>query len=229
MTESMPSSRDGRPNVVPSLGTTHTLLMREHNRIAKILSRINPHWDDETIYQEVRKIISAVLQHITYNEYLPLILGDYYMDKFGLRSKKSGYNEVYNQNVDPGTSNAFGAAAFRFGHSQIPKIQGFLRYETRQRLDVLLEETFHRPKFIQADDGRGILERGVHDMLFLKDHVSLDLGAINIQRGRDHGIPSYNKWRKWCHLPVAQNFYNHYTGLVDHTRHSARLLRKAYR
>lgn len=151
-------SGDGRANVVPSLGATHTLFMREHNRIAKTLSKINPHWNDETLYQEARKIISAVLQHITYDEYLPLVLGDYYMDKFGLRSHKLGFNDVYNQNVDPSTSNAFGAAAFRFGHSQIPKIQAFMRYESRQRKEVLLEDTFHRPKFIQADDGRGCRE-----------------------------------------------------------------------
>lgn len=67
----------------------HTLVAREHNRIAKILTRINPHWDDETLFQESRRIVIAEIQHITYNEFLPILLGKDVMEKFGLLLEKN--------------------------------------------------------------------------------------------------------------------------------------------
>lgn len=74
------------------LSCMHTIMARNHNNLATQLAQINPHWDDETIFQEARRINIAIIQHITYNEFLPIILGKDVMDKFGLLTQKDGEN-----------------------------------------------------------------------------------------------------------------------------------------
>jgi peroxidase len=70
--------------------------------------------------QEARRITIASIQHVTYNEFLPIILGKEVMEKFGLLLQKEGYWDGYDSNVNPNVIDAFAAAAFRFGHSLLP-------------------------------------------------------------------------------------------------------------
>lgn len=55
-------SGDGRSNENIGLTSLHTLLLREHNRLARALAKLNPHWDGERLYQEARKIMGGYFQ-----------------------------------------------------------------------------------------------------------------------------------------------------------------------
>ena len=54
-----------RVNEQTVLATIHPLFVREHTRIATELGKINPHWNDETLFQ-VRVIEYSVYRDIVY-------------------------------------------------------------------------------------------------------------------------------------------------------------------
>lgn len=110
---------DSRSGEQPGLLAMHTIWVGEHNRIAIEVGQLNPHWSDEKIYQETRRIVGAMIQHITYREYLPLVLGKEVCRLFELDLKPRGFFEKYDEKANPGIANGFSAAAYRFGHSLI--------------------------------------------------------------------------------------------------------------
>uniref|UniRef100_A0A8K9UH19 Peroxidasin n=1 Tax=Oncorhynchus mykiss TaxID=8022 RepID=A0A8K9UH19_ONCMY len=211
---------DHRANEQLGLTSMHTVWFREHNRVATELLRLNPHWDGDTIYHEARKIVGAQMQHITYNHWLPKVLGDAGM-------KLIGDYHGYNPNVNAGILNAFATAAFRFGHTLINPILYRLdeNFQPIPQGHISLHRAFFSPFRIVNEGGIDPLLRGLFgvagkmrvstqllnteltERLFSMAHsVALDLAAMNIQRGRDHGIPPYNDYRTFCNLTSAQSF-----------------------
>uniref|UniRef100_A0A8C8EQS7 Peroxidase n=1 Tax=Oncorhynchus tshawytscha TaxID=74940 RepID=A0A8C8EQS7_ONCTS len=211
---------DHRANEQLGLTSMHTVWFREHNRVATELLRLNPHWDGDTIYHEARKIVGAQMQHITYNHWLPKVLGDAGM-------KLIGDYRGYNPNVNAGILNAFATAAFRFGHTLINPILYRLdeNFQPIPQGHISLHRAFFSPFRIVNEGGIDPLLRGLFgvagkmrvstqllnteltERLFSMAHsVALDLAAMNIQRGRDHGIPPYNDYRTFCNLTSAQSF-----------------------
>ncbi len=91
----------------------HTLFAREHNRVAGELQRVNPHWSDETLFQETKLVIGALQQQITYNEFLPMVLGREVMEKHDLMLLKHGYLDKYDPNLNPSVATGFTSAGFR--------------------------------------------------------------------------------------------------------------------
>lgn len=109
---------DVRVNEQPGLTMIHNLLVREHNRVADILKGINRKWNDETVFQEARRIVIAQIQHITYNEFLPIVLGRTVMKQYGILPKSFGFTKDYDPKVSPNILNEFSTAAYRF-HSLV--------------------------------------------------------------------------------------------------------------
>ncbi|XP_042870127.1 chorion peroxidase-like isoform X2 [Penaeus japonicus] len=210
---------DLRSNEQPALASMHTLWVREHNAVAAQLSLVNPHWDDDTLYEETRRIVSALIQQITYRDFLPIILGNNMMKEFDLYPLTSGHSDTYNASEDASVINAFGTAAYRFGHTlvddmlqgegkAVPLVGNFFNPEPlfhgESRPSALLEGL----ATMNAQPADAYLVPSLTNNLFKghNDPVGMDLMALNIQRGRDHGLPPYTEWRRACGLPPVSSF-----------------------
>lgn len=141
---------DIRANEVIDLVVLHTIWLREHNRIAFNLEHINPLWSDEKIFQEARRIVIAELQHITYNEFLPLILGAKTLQHFGLKLSND-YSNSYNPTVDATILNEFSTAAYRL-HSLIHGTLNFNSPDNQVMGQVQLRDVFSNPSILYQDN-----------------------------------------------------------------------------
>ncbi|MGB4838119.1 MAG: peroxidase family protein [Saprospiraceae bacterium] len=189
----------------PALTSIHTLFVREHNNICARL-KIEGLRSDEEIYQMARKEVSGLIQAITFNEFLPALgvnLGQY---------------RGYNPNVSPDIMNTFATAGYRLGHTMVADDILMIDSDCDEfgpgELDLL--DVFWNPSLIK-DYGIDYFLKGlsVHtqyetdlkinsvlrNFLFgdptAAVRFGLDLASINIQRGRDHGLPDYNTIRKY--------------------------------
>ncbi len=203
LNSNMFASGDERVNEQLGLISTHTLFMREHNRIADQLSLDNPTWTDEQIFQESRRFVIAEMQSITFNEFLPLLIGS---------NNIQPYNG-YDPSVNPSISNEFATAAFRVGHTMLPP--ELLRLDEDGNViesgNINLRDGFFSPDLIK-DGGIDPILRGLSTQYAQKIDTMIsddlrnflfgqpgaggfDLASLNIQRGRDHGLPGYNDAR----------------------------------
>ena len=149
-------SGDERVNDNAGLASIHTVLVREHNRLASLLETVNPHWDEETLYQEARKMVGAEIQHITYNEFLPAILGEVLTETFQLKSKGNGYHMDYNDELPTTTLNSVGNAVLQFIPSLLPGMLEFYSPNGDKRWELAINSTYWAPS--TAHDTRTVQE-----------------------------------------------------------------------
>jgi len=205
---------DVRASEHPVLASFHTLFVREHNRICDLLIARGER-DDEKNYQAARKIVGGLIQNVTYNEFLPTM---------GIRLQPySGYKE----NVRPDLTNIFATAGFRLGHSMVAD-EVLLFNNNCMPMDpeaMELDELFWNPDLVVTLKPEAFLKgiaahtqyetnikiNSVLRNLLFGDPASpvrfgVDLASLNIQRGRDHGLPDYNAVRKFYTGRPASRF-----------------------
>lgn len=212
---------DVRANEQCALTATHALFLREHNRLAEEIAArdfagadlADPDLDAE-IYQRARKFVGAFIQNITYREFLPAMLGPAALPTY------TGYDA----NNPAILSQEFANAAYRVGHSMLTA--ELLRFDQNgaplPEGHLALRHAFFNPpevigigigpylgglaRQVQEEVDRVVIE-DVRSFLFGPPGAGgLDLAALNIQRGRDHGIASYNAVRIELGLNAITSF-----------------------
>ncbi|XP_050077183.1 peroxidase [Anopheles maculipalpis] len=189
-------SGDTRVNVNPYITLLHTLFLRSHNRLAKHLAQLQPSWTDDQLFTVARTINVKLYQKIV-REWLVTVAGE--------RATRNPHSTA---EQDDRVSNEFATAAIRFYNTMMPgEISNALgSYD--------LERLFYRPKDLRKRDyfahlvgsvlGQNAMSLDtayVDDMahlLFGVRNVGLDVLALDIQRGRDHGLARYTDYYTLC-------------------------------
>lgn len=221
---------DARANENPLLLAFHTIFVREHNRIAGLIKQQNPFWSDDQVFEAARRKNIGFIQHITFDEWLP-----------AMGVKLPEYNG-YKNDVKVEIFNEFSAAAFRFGHTLINS--NIIRMkndgEEIERGNTTLKDAFFNPYLVVLSGGVDPFVKGmatqtqqeldckviddVRNFLFESPGApGLDLASININRGRERGLPDYNTVRVHFGLPTIPTFFE-----LTESEEEARLLGETY-
>ncbi|KAI5698797.1 hypothetical protein M8J76_006187 [Diaphorina citri] len=224
---------DPRVNQHLDLAAMETVFVKFHNAVAEKLVAINPSWvaNDEILFQESRRIVIGVFQHIIYNEWLPLFIGVDTVKALNLTPATSGFASGYDPKVNPSSLADFAGAAFRTLHSFTPDTITIGPIPSSPLMTIKFSSTFQRPgDFLQEGE---TFDSVLQDLLtakqrtlsrffsteildhFIDSRVPLingsvlfgdDLAAMDVHRGRDYGLRGYNDYRTLCGLPRFEDF-----------------------
>jgi peroxidase len=179
------------------------------------------------LYQESRRILIAQYQNIIYKEWLPSLVGNTLYQSNGLKPLSHGYFMQYNPDVNPSLAAEFSTAAFRFGHTLIRSTISKSDTNLVETSNLTLSDIMLRPTEAFENGGLDSICRGmlvnpgtsfdahftdqIQNHLFETNAFSaqtkhFSLSAINIMRGRDHGLPPYIEFRKFVGLNEPKSF-----------------------
>ena len=208
---------DIRANENSLLTSLQTVFVREHNRLVDIIAAQKPSYTPEQQYQLARKLVGAELQAITYKEFLPALMGN---------SAPTVQGYVYSPSQDGSITNSFSHAAFRFGHSVIGDSLQLASNNGQSAGSLSFLTSFFNPTLITNDPTMidkvlmgASLQTSQEIDLLIADSVrnvmfgppgsgagGTDLMAVDIQRGRDHGIVDYSELRVAYDLSAVTSF-----------------------
>lgn len=203
---------DVRANIYPWMISLQSLWVREHNRIARNLATLNPGWNSDKLYHEARRIVVAELQHITYKNWIPALTGKVFDELY------EGYDTGYNPDVNPTITNSFATAVFHFVNSLLDQDLELLDENNNVVSTSRLMNNYFKPEILTQKGSlqkvlRGMVSQRSQKLDFnydddLRHHWlgGLDVLAIDIQRGRDHGLPGYTQYRALCDLTPVSTF-----------------------
>lgn len=252
-----------RGNQNPFIASLQSIVLRRHNQHAVGLSMVNPHWDDNRLYEEARlvdnfslnnielttfscrRLTIAEVTKIHYGEYIVSLLGERLAKYFHLPPRPHGFTK-YNPHVEPLSIQAVGVAAMRIGHSQTRSISHMipgredsypvkstfmLKDKFFNMIDVWLGQVNPVLRGMMVDSAKNIDPYAVTDLkdfLFFNPRTPaiVDLLSININRGRDHGVPSYVYYVQLCHGHEIHSWKD-FERLMPATK--VKSLRKVYR
>ncbi|XP_067829735.1 dual oxidase 2-like [Heptranchias perlo] len=204
---------NARANESPFLRAESIIWFRYHNYLASQLKGHNPNWKDEDLFQNARKRVIATFQRILFYEWLPAFIGQNV-------SKYRGYKKY----VDPGISPEFQSAAIKIINSMVPAgiymrnqkcafrsvtvngseapaLRVCNNFWSRQKPNVNGSETIDElilgmaSQIAEREDN--IVVSDLRDYMYGPIRFTRsDLVALDIQRGRDSGLPTYNQARQ---------------------------------
>jgi hypothetical protein len=208
---------DIRANENALLTSLHTVFAREHNRLVDAIAAQQPNLDEEQQYQLARKIVGAEIQAITYREFLPALIGT------GTTVPKAE-QYAYSTGQDASITTAYAQAGFRYGHSTVSSQLQLVDDGGVSVGSLAVRNAFYNPTIIGNDPAKvdqllkGAAQQTSEEVdtqvvdelrtfLFGPPGAGgLDLAAINIQRGRDVGLPNFQQLRMNRNLSPHDSF-----------------------
>jgi prostaglandin-endoperoxide synthase 2 len=187
-----------RANSQPGFIMLNVLFLREHNRIARLLSRAHPDWDDERLFATARNILTVILIKIVIEEYINHITP--YHFRFSLDPTGLGTGPWYRTNWMTAEFNLL----YRW-HSLVPST---LRIHDEDRP---IESVLFNTRLV-TDRGLGPLFEDASRQpagrigLFNTDKVLRGTEVQSITYSRQLRLTTYNEYREYCGYPKVTAF-----------------------